>query len=310
MRLKEHGIAEITVSSGESMLGVQVFMAPSRSGRCLTLLKGICAGQKGAVLMTYTGIHKPDEKQGFDVGQFLACAGAGRNYVHCDPKSVLFSQGDSADSVFYIQSGRVKVTVVSANGREATITLLSAGDFVGEESLTGADGQRSVTVTAITPCYAMKITRREMIRVMQDEHAFSDLFLSNLLARSIRTQADLVDQLFNCSERRLARILLVMAEYSDPGAPTNLIPPITQETLAEMVGTTRSRVSLFMNRFRRLGYIEYHRRVRVHKSRLNAVLLDRLPGLNPERPPPSAAAHTRSRPARRGPHAHEGPIWS
>jgi CRP-like cAMP-binding protein len=189
----------------------------------------------------------------------------------------LFCQGDSADSVFYIQSGRLKVTVVSATGKEATITLLFAGDFIGENSLTGTVGNRFVTVTAITPSYAMKIARNEMIRVMHEEHAFSDMFLSHLLARGIRTQADLVDQLFNSSEKRLARILLLMADYGEPGEPTKFIPPITQETLAEMVGTTRSRISFFMNRFRKLGFIDYNVRIQVHKSLLKAVLLDRLP---------------------------------
>jgi CRP/FNR family cyclic AMP-dependent transcriptional regulator len=204
----------------------------------------------------------------------------GRRIVHCDPKGALFSQGDSADSVFYLQSGRVKVTVVSANGKEATITLLFAGDFIGENRLPEPPGHRSATVTAITPSYAMKITRSEMIRVMHDEHAFSDLFLSHLLARSMRTQEDLVDQLFNSSEKRLARLLLLMAEYGEPGEPTKFIPPITQETLAEMVGTTRSRVSFFMNRFRKLGFIDYNGRIQVHKSLLKAVLLDRLPEQN------------------------------
>jgi CRP-like cAMP-binding protein len=227
--------------------------------------------------MAHIEIHAIDGEPRFDLGHFLACAGVGRRIVHCDPKGVLFSQGDLADSVFYIQSGRLKSTVVSANGKEATITLLSAGDFVGENSLAEGDERRSVTVTAITPSNAMKITRSEMIRVMHDEHAFSDLFLSHLLTRSMRIQEDLVDQLFNSSEKRLARLLLLMADYGGPGEPTKYIPPITQETLAEMVGTTRSRVSFFMNRFRKLGFIDYNGRIQVHKSLLKAVLLDRLP---------------------------------
>jgi CRP-like cAMP-binding protein len=234
--------------------------------------------------MAHTEIHSLGEKQGFNVVQFLACAGTGRRIVHCDPKESLFSQGDSADSVFYLQSGRVRVTVVSANGKEATVTLLSAGDFVGEESLAEAVGYRLATVTAITPSNALKITRSEMIRVMHDERAFSDLFMSHLLARSMRTQEDLVDQLFNSSEKRLARILLLMADYGEPGEPSKFIPPITQEALAEMVGTTRSRVSFFMNRFRRLGFIEYNGRIQVYKSLLNAVLLDRLPEHNTQSP--------------------------
>ena len=263
----------------------------------LALLSGICAVQKEAIPTAYTGIHSIDGVPSFDLAHFLAFAGVGRRIVHCDPKSALFSQGDSADSVFYLQSGRVKVTVVSANGKEATITLLFAGDFIGEESLSVAAGHRSATVTAITSSYAMKITRSEMIRVMHDEHAFSDLFLSHLLARSMRTQEDLVDQLFNPSEKLLARLLLLMAEYGEPGEPTKFIPRITQETLAEMVGTTRSRVSFFMNRFRKLGFIDYNGRIQVHKSLLNAVLLDRLPEHNSQSPrlaPKSAISPDRS----------------
>jgi CRP-like cAMP-binding protein len=174
-----------------------------------------------------------------------------------------------ADSVFYLQKGRAKLTVVSKNGKEATITLLSTGDFVGEESLAGAVGLRLATATAISACTALKIERQEMIRVMHEEHAFSDLFLKFLLARSMRTQADLVDQLFNSSEKRLAGILLLMAEFGQPGEQETTIPKITQETLADMIGTTRSRVSFFMNRFRKLGFIEYNGRIQVHAGALN-----------------------------------------
>jgi len=234
--------------------------------------------------MAYAGIHSIDGGPRFDLAHFLACAGEGRRIVHCDANGALFSQGDSADSVFYLQSGRLRVTVVSAKGKEATITLLSAGDFIGEDSLTEPAQHRSTTVTAITPSCAMKITRSEMIRVMHNEQAFSDLFLSHLLARSVRTQEDLVDQLFNSSEKRLARLLLLMADYGEPGKPAKFLPPITQETLAEMVGTTRSRVSFFMNRFRKLGFIDYNGRIQVHKSLLNAVLLDRLPEHNSQSP--------------------------
>jgi CRP/FNR family transcriptional regulator, cyclic AMP receptor protein len=164
--------------------------------------------------------------------------------------------------------------VLSKSGKEATITLLVPGDFVGEESLVGPVGLRIASATAITACTALKIERAEMIRVMHKEHAFSDLFLKFLLARSIRTQADLIDQLFNSSEKRLARILLIMAEFGAAGEPESLIPQITQEMLAEMIGTTRSRVSFFMNRFRKLGFISYNGRIRVHKSLLNVVLHD------------------------------------
>ena len=193
-------------------------------------------------------------------------------------RQAFFSQGSETDSIFYLQKGRAKLTVFSAAGKEATLTLLVAGDFIGEESIAGAMGRRLATATAITACTALKIERAEVIRVMHEEHAFSDLFLKFLLARSMRTQADLVDQLFNSSEKRLARILLLMAEFGTPGEPESLIPKITQETLAEMIGTTRSRVSFFMNRFRKMGFIEYNGRIKVHKSLLNVVLHDHLPG--------------------------------
>ncbi|MGA2729272.1 MAG: Crp/Fnr family transcriptional regulator [Terracidiphilus sp.] len=215
------------------------------------------------------------EKPAFDVAAFLA---------QVAPKQPFFSQGDSADSVFYLQRGSAKVTVVSHAGKEATIRLISAGDFVGEESLAAVHGLRLATATAIAACTALKIGREEMIRVMPEEHDFSDLFLRFLLSRSMRIQADLVDQLFNSSEKRLARILLLMAEFGKPGEPEPLIPKISQETLAEMIGTTRSRVSFFMNRFRKLGFIEYNDRIRVHKSLLNIVLLDQLPEHNPQIP--------------------------
>jgi CRP-like cAMP-binding protein len=190
------------------------------------------------------------------------------------------------------------VTVVSTAGKEATITLLSAGDFVGEEALAAMPGLRLATATAITACSALRISREEMIHVMHQEHGLSDLFLRFLLERSMRIQADLVDQLFNSSEKRLARILLLMAEFGKPGDPEQYIPKISQETLAEMVGTTRSRVSFFMNRFRKLGFIEYNGRIKVHKSLLNAILLDRFSAVNPDGPPASATARTRSKPAR------------
>jgi CRP/FNR family cyclic AMP-dependent transcriptional regulator len=217
------------------------------------------------------------KRTAFDAVAFLANAGLGRRIVQLRPKEAFFSQGHPADSIFYLQKGRAKLTVVSKNGKEATITLLSVGDFVGEESLASIGGRRMATATAITACTALKIDRDEMIRVMNQEHMFSDLFLKFLLARSMRTQADLVDHLFNSSEKRLARILLLMAEFGMPGEPESLIPPITQETLAEMIGTTRSRVSFFMNRFRKLGLIDYNGRIRVHKTLLNVVLHDELP---------------------------------
>jgi CRP/FNR family cyclic AMP-dependent transcriptional regulator len=225
------------------------------------------------------------ENVAFDAAAFLANARLGRRIVKLKTKQLFFSQGSPADAVFYLQKGRARITVVSEKGKEATITLLSSGDFLGEESIAGAVGLRLATATAITACTALKIERGEMIRVMHEEHAFSDLFLKFLLARSMRTQADLVDQLFNSSEKRLARILLLMAEFGKPGEPEMLIPIITQETLADMIGTTRSRVSFFMNRFRKMGFIEYNGRIRVHKSLLNIILHDHFPGGNAEKPP-------------------------
>jgi CRP/FNR family cyclic AMP-dependent transcriptional regulator len=236
------------------------------------------------------------EKPRFDVAAFLASAGLGRRIIQLAPKKTFFSQGDPAGSVFYLQKGRAKVTVVSPAGKEATITLLSAGNFLGEEALSAIAGLRLVTATAITSCTTLRISREEMIRVMDAEHSFSDIFLKVILERSMRVQADLVDQLFNSSEKRLARMLLLMAEFRKPGEPEQYIPKITQETLAEMIGTTRSRVSLFMNRFRKLGFIEYNGRIKVHKSLLNAVLLGRLPEVNRNRPPAPATARTRSKP--------------
>ena len=208
----------------------------------------------------------------FDAPAFLAEAGLGRKIVQLKAKQSFFSQGGLADTLFYLQRGRAKLTVVSKNGKEATIALLSMGDFIGEESLATVGGRHLTTATAITACKALEIEREEMVRVMHEEPSFSDLFLKFLLARSMRTQADLIDQLFNSSEKRLARVLLLLAEFGMPGEPESLIPEITQETLAEMIGTTRSRVSFFMNRFRTLGFIEYNGRIRVHKSLLNVIL--------------------------------------
>ncbi|MGD0787530.1 MAG: Crp/Fnr family transcriptional regulator [Terracidiphilus sp.] len=222
------------------------------------------------------------EKPPFDVAAFLVRAGLGRRIVQLASKETFFSQGDPADAVFYLQRGRAKVTVVSSAGKEATITLLADGDFVGEEALATVAGTRLATATAITGCSALKIGREEMIRAMHGETGFSDMFLKFLLTRSMRIQADLVDQLFNSSEKRLARILLLMAEFGKPGEEEQYIPKISQETLAEMVGTTRSRVSFFMNRFRKLGFIEYNGRIRVNKSLLNVILYDRMPDDNAE----------------------------
>ena len=233
--------------------------------------------------------------QAFDPVAFLGSFGLGRRIVEFKPKARIFSQGDIADCVFYLQKGRAKITVVSKEGKEATITLLAPHDFIGEESLASVASTRLTSATAITACTALKIEIDEMIRAMHGNHQFSDFFLKFLLARSMRTQADLVDQLFNSSEKRLARVLLLMAEFGKPGEPESLIPKISQETLAEMIGSTRSRVSFFMNRFRRLGFIEYNGRIRVNKSLLNVVLHDKLPDDNAARPHIPSVPQMRSR---------------
>jgi len=195
-----------------------------------------------------------------------------------------FAQGGSADAVYYLRSGRAKLTVVSEGGKEATVSLLAPGDFVGEEAIAGAGRFRMASASAVTACIVMRVDRDHMLQVLHEEQSFSDYFLKFMLARGIRIQADLIDQLFNSSERRLARILLLMADYGKPGEPETLIPPVTQETLAEMIGTTRSRVSFFMNRFRKMGYIEYKGRIRVHKSLLNVVLHENISKDNSHRP--------------------------
>jgi CRP-like cAMP-binding protein len=235
----------------------------------------------------------------FDPVAYLGNTGLGRSVIRYKAKSAFFAQGDASTFVIYIHSGRAKLTVVSKRGKEATVTLLAAGDFVGEEAISGAREFRKATACAITACVAMKIEKAEILRVLHEEHAFSDLFLKFMLDKGMRTQADLIDQLFNSSERRLARTLLLMADFGKPGEPESLLPSITQETLAEMIGTTRSRVSFFMNRFRKLGYIEYKGRIRVHKSLLNAVLKESLPEENTARPtlldPSQSAASTAKR---------------
>jgi CRP/FNR family cyclic AMP-dependent transcriptional regulator len=232
----------------------------------------------------------------FSYTDFLNTEGPGRKLVQLKPTGVFFSQGTESNCVFYLIAGRAKLTVVSHAGKEATITLLVPNEFIGEESIAGAGGLRMYTASAVTACNAMKINRDEMIQALHEDHTFSDFFLRFLLARGMKTQADLVDQLFNSSEKRLARTLLLMAEFGKPGEPETLIPAITQEALAEMIGTTRSRVSFFMNRFRKLGFIEYNGRIRVHKSLLNLVLHDQFSGHNSERPPMEIAGRTRTVP--------------
>lgn len=210
----------------------------------------------------------------FSVESFLAKSGLGKKIVELKNKTTLFSQGDAADSVFYIQKGKVKLTVVSRRGKEATLAFRSVGDFVGEECIAAIQPQRLTTATALMPVTVLRIDRSEMVRVLSREKAFSEAFVAYLLSRNVRTQEDLIDQLFNSSEKRLARALLLLARFGKDGVPETVIPRVSQETLAEMIGTTRSRVSFFMNRFRKLGFIEYNGKLSVHSSLLNIVLHD------------------------------------
>lgn len=215
--------------------------------------------------------NKPYE---FDPKKFLATIGEGRRVVQFSKKQAIFAQGDPADAVFYLQRGKVQLSVVSKVGKEATIGILNEGDFFGEGSLAG-QALRMGSATAMTDCTVMRIERRAMMAALHREHTFSDLFVAYLLARNVRYEEDLVDQLFNSSEKRLARILLLLAHFGKEGVPDTVIPKISQETLAEMIGTTRSRVSFFMNRFRRLGFVNYDTNgLQVHSSLLNVVLHD------------------------------------
>ena len=210
----------------------------------------------------------------FDPEALLRQIGAGRRLAQFQKKQVIFSQGDAADSVYFIQKGRVRLSIVSKQGKEATLALMGAGDFVGEECVAASQPTRLTTATAISDCLALRIKKRTMIALLKTEHAFSDMFVSFLLARNARFQEDLTDQLFNSSEKRLARVLLQLSQFGKDGAPETVLPRISQEMLAEMVGTTRARVSFFMNRFRKMGFIHYNGGLQVHSSLLNVVLHD------------------------------------
>ena len=209
----------------------------------------------------------------FDPNTFLATIGEGRKMVAVPKKQTIYAQGENADSVFYIQKGKVRLTVVSKTGKEATIAIVGEGNFFGEGSLAG-QVRRMGSAAAMTPCELLRVDKKAMMEALHREHAFSDMFVAYLLARNIRYEEDLVDQLFNSSEKRLARILLLLARFGKEGAPEAVVPKISQETLAEMVGTTRSRVSFFMNRFRKLGFIHYNGGLQIHSSLLNVVLHD------------------------------------
>jgi CRP/FNR family cyclic AMP-dependent transcriptional regulator len=220
-----------------------------------------------------TPVPVAKNKRDFDPHAFLATIGGGRKFVLFPKKQTIFTQGDAADAVFYVQTGKVKLTVVSKAGKEATIGILGEGGFFGEGSLAGQT-LRMGSATAMTDCALLRIDRKAMMEALHREHAISDMFVAYLLARNIRYEEDLVDQLFNSSEKRLARILLLLAHFGKEGKPETVVPKISQEMLAEMIGTTRSRVSFFMNRFRKLGFIHYNGGLQVHSSLLNVVLHD------------------------------------
>jgi CRP-like cAMP-binding protein len=210
----------------------------------------------------------------FDPKVFLAKVDGGRTISKYRKNQTVFSQGDDADSVFYIQKGKVKITVVSEHGKEAVVAILGRDEFCGEGCLAGQP-KRIASATALTECDIMRIEKAAIIRVLHDEPRFSEMFLAHLLARAIRVEEDLVDQLFNSSEKRLARALLLLANFGKEGRPEPLIAKVSQETLAELIGTTRSRVSFFMNKFRKLGFISYNGTMEVHSSLLSVVLNDR-----------------------------------
>ena len=225
--------------------------------------------------MTVATAVKVNDRPTFDARVFLGLAkiNEGRTTAVYEKNEAVFAQGDPANAIFYLQKGKVKLTVVSNSGKEAVVALLGSGDFFGEGCL-ARQALRVSTATAMDECSVMRLEKARMIRVLHEEPAFSELFVAHLLSRSIRVEEDLVDQLFNSSEKRLARVLLLLANFGKESPPEPVIPKISQETLAEMVGTTRSRVSFFMNKFRRLGFIDYKDRVKVHSSLLNVVLQD------------------------------------
>src|ERR1700682_6409924 len=213
------------------------------------------------------------KKRKFDTKTFLAPSEGGRKVAVVRKKQTIFAQGDSSDAVFYIQKGRVRLTVVSKSGKEATIGILNDGDFLGEGCLAGQP-LRLCSATAMTDCSVMQIDKKSMMQVLHREHTFSDMFVAYLLTRNVRYEEDLIDQLFNSSEKRLARLLLLLAHFGKDGRPEVAIPKISQETLAEMVGTTRSRINFFMNRFRKLGFVRYNGELEVPPSLLSVVLHD------------------------------------
>ena len=216
---------------------------------------------------------KEKPKPTFDLKAFLTTANGGRTMADYGENAVIFSQGDPADAIFYIQKGKVKLTVLSRQGKEAVVAILGLGDFFGEGCLAGQP-KRMGTAVSMSGCSIMRLEKPEVIHALHEQPSFSEVFVAHLLSRNIRIEEDLVDQLFNSSEKRLARVLLLLANFGKEGTPQTVIPKMSQETLAEIVGTTRSRVSFFMNRFRKLGFIKYNGGLTIHSSLLNVVLHD------------------------------------
>ncbi|MGA2135152.1 MAG: Crp/Fnr family transcriptional regulator [Bryobacteraceae bacterium] len=215
----------------------------------------------------------PKRTLDFDIEGFLESAGDNRTVLRCRKKKVLFSQGDPADAIFYVQKGRVKLTVISKHGKEAIIGILGAGDFFGEGCLAG-QAVRMSTAAALAECSILRLERADIVRLLHDERSFAEVFLRYLLTRNVRIEEDLIDQLFNSSEKRLARVLLLLANFGKEAKPEPVVSKVSQETLAAMIGTTRSRVNFFMNRFRKLGFIEYNGVLKVNSSLLTVVLHD------------------------------------
>lgn len=216
----------------------------------------------------------------FDPAAFLRTSAKGRSISTYQKRQIIFAQGDAADAVIYIKKGKIKVTVVSKQGKEAVVAILGPDEFLGEGCLIGQPN-RLATATAMTECVTMRVEKTEILRVLKNEPAFSEMFVSHVLARSARIEEDLIDQLFNSTEKRLARLLLLLANFGKEGRPEPIVAKISQETLAEMIGTTRSRVSHFMNKFRHLGFIEYNGRLEVHSSLLSVVLNDQTNSVKP-----------------------------
>jgi CRP-like cAMP-binding protein len=230
--------------------------------------------------MTNRAVKSRDGPAAFDSLVFLASAGHGRVISKYAPKEIIFAQGDVADSVIYISKGKVKLTVVSTEGKEAVVAILDADEFAGEGCLIG-QVKRLATATALTVCEVTRVKKDEILSIMHGQPKFALMFVSHILARSARIEENLIDQLFNSTEKRLARVLLLLANFGKEGRPQPILAKISQETLAEMIGTTRSRVSLFMNKFRKAGLIDYNGRIEVHSSLLSVVLSDQPRSVDP-----------------------------